>query len=267
MTAQFQFNVSKNVNEELSISVPDSFSTAPNTVARITNGIALAATPTIAVGSSATMTIGNVAISATPSGATEGPTSYDFSTTGSDVYSYIFSGDGAVNSTDIYDRIGCFDGGVPPWGKAFTLKAWIPFLLSGVGAVTIVSATLTLKSGRYPVEGDGYVRLKVGCDNRNNCAGATPTTISDLNLRSQTSSYLDYISETANPAWNTNAIITFDVTAPIQEILNLAGWAAGNTLAILIVSNGYYSPGAFRDPCSSRHGSAAGTPSLKITTD
>lgn len=108
-------------------------------------------------------------------------------------------------------------------------RAWIPFAVTFPRA-TIVTATLTLVGSATRTE---TIALKVGCEAADNASA--PADWTALAAKTLTTSYTSTGIATNVTAGDSYAI---DVTAAVQEVLNRAGWAYGNTLAILIVDDG-----------------------------
>ena len=110
-------------------------------------------------------------------------------------------------------------------------KVWIPFVVPINRGVDIVSATLRVIAASS--ESGETVTVKVGCEAEDN--PSAPGSWASLNGRTMTTAYTTVASV---PSWMAGTEYTFDVTDAVQEILNRAGFANGNTIAILIHDNG-----------------------------
>jgi hypothetical protein len=73
-------------------------------------------------------------------------------------------------------------------------------------------------------------------------AAALTTTASDISSRPRTSSAVTNPAATAT-LWETNGI---DVTAQVQAVINRAGWANGNAMAVMFIGSGV--EGSFVQP-------------------
>lgn len=104
-------------------------------------------------------------------------------------------------------------------------RDWIPFSVPFAKNKTIISATLSVVATGTNSTG---VDIRIGCEAANN--PAAPITAADLRGRAMTTAYTDFTL--ANYTAGTE--YTYDVTAAIQELINRAGWVAGNTAAILV---------------------------------
>jgi hypothetical protein len=249
MTAQYKFNLSRNVEEEFSFNVPDSFATAPNSVARITNSIIITATPVLGVAPTATMPITSIAISATGTTATAGPSNATYTMLTTVCCISVGNSNSFTSLNNASIRVGNNYG--VPW------KVWIPFTATDLTqGQTIVSATLRF----YDDVGDGVrcddQSYKIGCDLR---ADATaPTSYDDLNARTSTVNTLF----TTTGCWNPGDLFSVDVTAPLQQLLNVASWGSvEKTVAILFQDNNSYNSGRWIDGTLA----AYGLPSLYVT--
>lgn len=122
------------------------------------------------------------------------------------------------NTSDFMYLAGGPSTGDDPWD-------WIPFVVQLAQGKAISSATLKLTS----VDTRGTsCEARFGCDAAN--SPAAPVSNADLRARTLTTAYNDITM----PSMSTGVTYDFDVTAPVQEILNRPGWVPGNTLAILI---------------------------------
>jgi hypothetical protein len=103
-------------------------------------------------------------------------------------------------------------------------KNWYPFTVDLAQSTAIVSALfrLTVKYSQ------GNCDLKIGVDNRG--ISPTPTTYDELNLITVTPSYL-----TATGVGNVvGTTYDFNITAAVQECLNLATWVVSSTMGIIV---------------------------------
>jgi hypothetical protein len=145
-----------------------------------------------------------------------------------------------VNTTSD-DQYGVSDGG---WSKTSTgialgninvsdatTRAWIPFVVNIPNAVDITSAIFKVRAeNNYS---GTTVKIKIGCEAADN--PSAPTNKTTLYARTMTTAYL---TNNNVSAWTAGTEYSFDVTTAVQEVLDGAGWASGNTMAILIFDNG-----------------------------
>ena len=146
----------------------------------------------------------------------------DISTTASDCGA---DSGGGYSDTATFIEIGSNTAG----GQ--TCRAWIPFTVTLWNSLVITSATLKVKAA-----GNGSnttCKVKVGCEAADN--PSKPTTKTDLYNRTLSTAYT---TNNNVASWTAGTEYTFDITTAVQEILNRAGWASGNTMAVLIQDNG-----------------------------
>lgn len=162
-----------------------------------------------------------------------------------DCYFFPPSGDIWTNLTNI------------DFGKVGTAvkNCWLPFVVTLGKNIPIISATLKVvcsSSGSSTT-----VKIKAGCEAADN--PSNPTTIASAASRVLTSAYTtnDNVA-----SWTAGNEYTFDITTAVQEVLNRAGWASGNTMAVMIVDNGS-SNSASRSFASNEHATYA-EPKLEI---
>jgi hypothetical protein len=121
-------------------------------------------------------------------------------------------------------------------------RDWIPFVVAITKGWTITSALIKLVAATT-LSGT-TCKIKVGCEAADN--PATPTDRADLAGRSFSTAF----TQDDNVAsWTIGTTYQFDITTAVQEIINRAGWASGNVLAVMILDNGSSNP-AYRDCCS-----------------
>lgn len=110
-------------------------------------------------------------------------------------------------------------------GNTYRTSVWIPFTVNLPQGKQIISATIKLVAAT--TRGD-YISLRAGCEDADN--PSTPVDVGDIVGRVMTSAYADwsFSGSTAGQEY------TKDITTAVQEVLDRAGWAAGNTLAVLI---------------------------------
>lgn len=126
-------------------------------------------------------------------------------------------------------------------------KAWVPFTVNLRNRLKIFSATLKVRAASN--KGGTTVKVKIGCEAADN--PSAPANWSQLNARTLTTAYTtdDNVS-----AWTEGTEYSFDITTAVQEILNRAGWASGQTMAVLTADNGS-TTGATREFASSENAS------------
>lgn len=115
--------------------------------------------------------------------------------------------------------------------SGYTFKAWLPFTAAIDQGTSITSATLKLRC--QTASSGTTCKFKIGCDDQDN--PSKPATWAALDARVQTTAVLTVASE---PAWTLGTEYTYDITSAVQEIIDRAGFASGNTIAVLIVDNG-----------------------------
>lgn len=113
-------------------------------------------------------------------------------------------------------------------GGSDNIKTWIPFTVPLPKNKTIVSATLrVVATGTDTFATDAYF----GCEAADN--PSAPVSHADLWARTLTTanSLLSIPVETVGVSYD------FDITPAVQEVINRAGWAVNNTLAVFVVDN------------------------------
>ena len=146
----------------------------------------------------------------------------------------------------VYDWLGSLGAGAE-------CKSWIPFTtVSLPKGARIISATLKMYAEASSAA--TTVKVKVGCEAADN--PSAPTTWATLDARTLTTAY----SAITLPAWTAGTQYSLDVTSAVQEIVNRAGWAAGNKIAILIQDNA----GTDTHKGSSFDSATYGDPTLEI---
>lgn len=110
-------------------------------------------------------------------------------------------------------------------GATDDIKTWIPFVVPLPKNKVIVSATLrVVATGTDTFACNGVF----GCEAADN--PSAPVSHADLWARTMTTAN----STLAIPIETVGVSYDFDVTAAVQEVLNRAGWANSNTLAVFI---------------------------------
>ena len=116
-------------------------------------------------------------------------------------------------------------------GGGANSNAWIPFAVNLTKGRVLVSATLkVIASASLSAT---TCKVRVGCEDADN--PSTPSGYVDLLARTTTTAYVE---DNNVAAWTAGTEYTFDVTAAVQEVLDRAGWAIGNTLAVILADNG-----------------------------
>jgi len=108
-------------------------------------------------------------------------------------------------------------------------KTWIPFTVTLPAGIVITTATIKWYASQSRADS---IAVKIGCEDADN--PSKPATWAALNGRVMTTAFLaasisDY---TAGNQYS------YTITSAVQEVLSRAGWASGNTLAVLIHNNG-----------------------------
>ena len=134
-------------------------------------------------------------------------------------------------------------------------RTWIPFTITNIfHGATIVGATLKLVA--KDSQSGTAVKQKFGCEAADN--PSAPANWTELASKTLTTAYL---TDNNVAAWTDGTEYTFDITTAVQEIIDRAGWASGNTLAVLIVDNS--TTGGVRKIASYEHATYA-EPKLEI---
>ena len=118
-------------------------------------------------------------------------------------------------------------------GGGANSNAWIPFVVNLTQGRVLVSATLKVIASEN--KSGTTCKVRVGCEDADN--PSTPISYSDLLARTMTTAYVDNNNVAA---WTAGTEYSFDVTAAVQEVLDRAGWAIGNTLAVILADNGSF---------------------------
>lgn len=220
------FNITRNVYEEFDLILPEEFQVNTGYAAkfRLTSSLVVAP-PTMTVNGAMTISSVITTAFAEPEITVTGPSTLNCNTLTSDCY---LKTAGTVvkqfSSTDHSLSFGSADVEGGTW------KSWIPFIVALPKDQVIVSATLYLTAHR--TQSGANCKIKMACDNTGNAVA--PTSYSELNSKTLTTSYNAY----RLASWTLNTVYSYDVTGPVQEILNHASWVNGNTLAILCKNNG-----------------------------
>lgn len=107
------------------------------------------------------------------------------------------------------------------------VRTWFPFAGVGIRKDTVVvSATLFVKASS--TSSATTSNIQVSCEAADN--PADPTDYTDLLGRAKTTAVVN----TTLVPYVLNTVYSYDCTAAVQEILNRAGWAAGNKIAVMI---------------------------------
>ena len=113
----------------------------------------------------------------------------------------------------------------------YTAHAWIPFVNSSVPKGTvIIQATLYVVA--TTTESTTPVKLKIGCEAADN--PSAPSSKIDLFGRTLTTAYT---TDDNVAAWTAGTTYSWNITTAVQEILDRAGCAIGNTIAVFIKDN------------------------------
>ncbi len=111
----------------------------------------------------------------------------------------------------------------------YFVKDWIPFVVNLPRGLQIKSARIKWIATTSRSEN---VSVYIGCEAADN--PSAPTNMADLEGRAWTASYLT----TALAAYTIGVQYSYDITGAVQEILNRAGFAVGNTIAVLVENAG-----------------------------
>lgn len=101
---------------------------------------------------------------------------------------------------------------------------WIPFTVNLPQRITLISATVYWTATR---DRSDTCATYIGCEDADD--PSTPTSLTDIRNRVLTSNF-----STVNPieGYTTGTEYGYDITDAVQEVLDRAGWAYGNTLAV-----------------------------------
>lgn len=117
-------------------------------------------------------------------------------------------------------------------GNTHLTRVWIPFTVNLPKGKLIASATLKFVASQ---DRSDTIDVQIGCeaaDNPSTPNNAGDGDSGDVTIRPLTSAYTSY----SPGAFTAGTEYSVGVTAAVQEILNRAGWASGNTMAIFIKS-------------------------------
>jgi hypothetical protein len=107
--------------------------------------------------------------------------------------------------------------------------AWIPFNSIAVAQGAAIASAILTVIGTNPTTGIGIPshRTVIGCENLAN--PTVPTNFNSLSIKTITAATItnDY------PSWVAGQALTFDVTACVQEIINLPSWTNPGNLAVM----------------------------------
>ena len=214
-------NVIKNVESEFNVSIPSEFEINDGYAAKFNAlfGITFSP-PDYTKFSDMNLAMASSIVFDAPDIVVTGPTSISKDSATTDCF---------IKTSGLFSALNYLPmGSQDIYGHSY--KDWIPFTSVSIAqGTTLSSAILSLTA--YETNGTRWTNLKIGCDYRANAV--VPTTKDDLNSRSM-GTYITYSSK----SWTLNTVYTFNVLAPIQEIINLSSWVSGNDLAILIFNNG-----------------------------
>ena len=236
MTIDKEFDITQKTNENFDVSIPGFF-ISTTYVARLATSISLSATPKMGLSGTAAIALTSPALAMSPTTVTSGHDNTSVTTT-NDMYIEV-GNTGFFNPTKTWINAGYYvDGGVDR-----RCKWWIPFTVTEVllpEDTVIISATLKVVA--VATRSDSLATIKFYCEN--SVAVTTPTNYNACNTRTTTAAYTNAIID----GIVTGTVYSFDVTAPVQEIINKTGWASGNTLAIIMIDNGSPTGSQYRLP-------------------
>jgi hypothetical protein len=230
MITTYRFNIIKNVEDDFDITMPEGFASITTPTARITTATIMGLTgvaPTFATefpASAYTITTATSVNASPPTTLARGGSG------GGTVY--------AVGASACWLNASAFSSTTTPnfmlgnsYGTPYII--WLPFVITDANITqgkAIVSATLSIVCSSVRA---GDLSIKVGCDDRDN-ANVAPVDYNDLVTRTQTSmTTTDYLEATVIQG---NTYI-FELQSGAQQVINRAGWASGQTIAVLIKDN------------------------------
>jgi hypothetical protein len=144
-------------------------------------------------------------------------TTYTVSTTSADCYA---DNGGTLHTSDTVLMLAGMN--VP---SDADVRTWIPFVVNMPQGKKIISATLRWVATDTRIEDFNY---SIYCEAADNASA--PATAAALYAKSLTTGRAGI----AVPDHTTGVEYSEDVTAAVQAVLNRAGWAYGNTLAIIV---------------------------------
>jgi len=117
-----------------------------------------------------------------------------------------------------------FGNGNTNTDASYNTSVWIPFTVNLPQGKKITKAELIITCRTTH---SGAPTCPFACEDADN--PSVPSTASDLDNRVATSAYTSYgLSVVSGTTYR------YDITAAVQEVLDRAGWLAGNTLAVFI---------------------------------
>jgi hypothetical protein len=136
-------------------------------------------------------------------------------------------------------------------------KDWFPFQVSVPQGTNIVSAKIAFVCSTKST-GTTLASLRFGCEASDDAQ--CPTSYDELNMKNMTIAVADF--EDIEPYVKGEAY-EYDITEPVQEVINRTNWLPTNILAVMCIDNG--SPHTInRRAASSRH-ATYDPPTLTIT--
>ena len=113
-------------------------------------------------------------------------------------------------------------------GIDFDVRTWIPFVVN-LPSLLITSAVIRWVASQTRSDA---VDVRIACEASDNAA--SPVDNGGLLGRTLTSSKVF----TSLEAYTTGNQYSYDITGPVQEVLNRSGWVYGNTLAVIVDDDG-----------------------------
>lgn len=107
------------------------------------------------------------------------------------------------------------------------VRTWIPFVVNMPNSKKIISATLRWVAS--DTQGAGF-NVTYSCEAVDNATA--PADATALYAKTLTAGYAAAI-----PAYTAGVEYSIDITTDVQTVLNRAGWAYGNTLAVVVENN------------------------------
>lgn len=164
------------------------------------------------------------------------------------------TGVGVCSLTDTKLQAGSHSGG-NEWSVAAA------FTLNVAQGETITTATFSMRGNASYNASPNVVKLYVSVQN-SDAPAALSSSSADLNAsarpRSTAAAVLD-VSTVTGGTW-----YSWDITAPVQELVNRAAWAANNRCVVLIDTHEDTTVNEWQD-FDAYDGSAAGAPKLDVT--
>jgi hypothetical protein len=233
------FSVSRNVEEDYSISIPSGYVENPKTnFVRIIDEVTLSAIIDLNVFPEPILALSSPDIVGVPTTVSVGPTVkvYPAFEAEADI------AQGRTDSFSIGGAAGIWIGTETTGGRVTgNYVNWIPFDATDLTqGQTIVSAVLELHAQN---SSSNSVSIKFNCERAINVI--RPVSYNDTVTRAATLTAGVTVDDNV-PAWVAGTGYTYDVTTAVQEVLNLPSWGSVNKTIAVIISHGNLATTGYR---------------------